>query len=190
HISLSTWLRDYLYIPLGGNHGGVWLTARNLMITMLLGGLWHGANWTFVVWGFFHGLLLVLYRFWPRPVKSGLSGEKIQPVLNFVSWLIFFHLTMLGWLLFRAGSLPQAGQMFYDIVAPWQCNREAELLLLKFIAVGLPLWLVQVAQARKGDLMIVFKQHWIVQTVIYAFWAYLIIGWGIMRPEEFIYFQF
>jgi len=190
HISLSTWLRDYLYIPLGGNHGGAWLTAWNLMITMLLGGLWHGANWTFVAWGFFHGTLLVLYRFWPAALKPGVVFGKIRPALSFVSWLIFFHLTMIGWLLFRAGSLSQAGQMFYDIVAPWQCNREADLLLLKFIAVGLPLWLVQAAQARKGDLMIVFKQHWAVQTVIYAFWAYLIIGWGIMRPEEFIYFQF
>jgi alginate O-acetyltransferase complex protein AlgI len=64
HISLSTWLRDYLYIPLGGNRGGVWRASRNLMLTMLLGGLWHGANWTFILWGFLHGLGLAVHRVW------------------------------------------------------------------------------------------------------------------------------
>src|SRR5262249_45580925 len=62
HISLSSCLRDYLYIPLGGNRGGEWLTYRNLLLTMLIGGLWHGASWTFVAWGVYHGALLVLYR--------------------------------------------------------------------------------------------------------------------------------
>src|SRR5262245_58645430 len=62
HISLSMCLRDYLYIPLGGNRHGAWNTNRNLMLTMVLGGLWHGANWTFVIWGAYHGLLLALHR--------------------------------------------------------------------------------------------------------------------------------
>lgn len=62
HISLSSWLRDYLFIPLGGSHGGRWLTNRNLLITMTLGGLWHGASWNFVVWGVFHGLALIIHR--------------------------------------------------------------------------------------------------------------------------------
>ena len=62
HISLSSWLRDYLYIPLGGNRSGAWQTYRNLMLTMLLGGLWHGANWTFVVWGGLHGAYLAVER--------------------------------------------------------------------------------------------------------------------------------
>src|SRR4029453_7961037 len=62
HISLSTWLRDYLYIPLGGNRGSEWQTRRNLLITMLLGGLWHGAAWTFVIWGVYQGVLLIAYR--------------------------------------------------------------------------------------------------------------------------------
>ncbi|HEY4121366.1 MAG TPA: MBOAT family O-acyltransferase, partial [Byssovorax sp.] len=66
HISLSTWLRDYLYIPLGGSRGAPWQTYRNLMLTMILGGLWHGANWTFVFWGFLHGLGLAVTRWWQR----------------------------------------------------------------------------------------------------------------------------
>ena len=67
HISLSSWLRDYLYIPLGGSRGGSWATYRNLMLTMVLGGFWHGASWTFVFWGFFHGLLLAVHRGWTAP---------------------------------------------------------------------------------------------------------------------------
>ena len=72
HISLSTWLRDYLYIPLGGSRGSAWQTHRNLLITMVLGGLWHGAAWTFVLWGVYHGLLLIAYR--ARRAAAGAHG--------------------------------------------------------------------------------------------------------------------
>src|SRR6201996_1968463 len=75
HISLSTWLRDYLYVPLGGNRGGEWKTYRNLMLTMLLGGLWHGASWTFVFWGFLHGLGLGVTRAWERRKERAPRGE-------------------------------------------------------------------------------------------------------------------
>jgi len=190
HISLSSWLRDYLYIPLGGNRGGRWRTARNLMITMLLGGLWHGAAWTFVVWGLFHGILLMVHRFWVEGIKFQSSSEKPVRIFQCASWLIFFHVTLLGWLLFRAQSLAQVGQMLNDIFLRCRWDYDIVILGMRLIAIGLPLWLVQIAQARRDDLMIVFKQHWAIQTVIYAFWAYLIIGWGVMAPEEFIYFQF
>jgi alginate O-acetyltransferase complex protein AlgI len=100
HISLSSCLRDYLYIPLGGSRGSLkWLVYRNLMMTMLLGGLWHGANWTFVFWGGYHGLLLCLYRLfsaqWDR-----------QPAL-FQRTLTFF-LVVIGWVFFRADSFSAA----------------------------------------------------------------------------------
>ncbi len=103
HISLSTWLRDYLYIPLGGNRGAKWLTYRNLMLTMLLGGLWHGASWTFVAWGFYHGALLCAFRL------LGIRDVSAQGDLkNKIVWLfrvaVMFHLTCFGWLLFRAES--------------------------------------------------------------------------------------
>ena len=70
HISLSSWLRDYLYIPLGGNRGPAWFVYRNIMITMLLGGLWHGGAWTFVIWGGLHGLALIVHRAWQRRTSS------------------------------------------------------------------------------------------------------------------------
>lgn len=106
HISLSTWLRDYLYIPLGGSRKGKWNTYRNLLITMILGGLWHGANWTFLVWGAYHGLLLALSRL----VRA---GERPVRSLWFraFSILFTFHLVCIGWVLFRAENIQIAGRM-------------------------------------------------------------------------------
>jgi len=105
HISLSSWLRDYLYIPLGGNRHGRLQTYRNLMLTMLLGGLWHGASWNFVIWGGYHGALLSIER------ALGISGTDQRS-----SWSVFypfraiftFILVMISWVFFRAADLPQS----------------------------------------------------------------------------------
>lgn len=108
HISLSTWLRDYLYISLGGNRQGEGRTYLNLMTTMVLGGLWHGAAWNFVLWGFYQGALLCVYRaFNPKGIKQppGKKGLAIPGAL--ITTLLFFILTCYGWLLFRATSLEQ-----------------------------------------------------------------------------------
>lgn len=99
HISLSTWLRDYLYIPLGGNRGGQLATLRNLMITMLLGGLWHGAGALFIVWGAYHGALLALYRI--IPIDDFLVKRFGRPG-RALALLLFFHLVCFGWIFFRA----------------------------------------------------------------------------------------
>ena len=99
HISLSTWLRDYLYIPLGGNRFGRWMEYRNLMITMALGGLWHGAGILFILWGIWHGLMLVLYR--AVPIHNYLTSW-FGTAGKWLSILITFHIVCLGWILFRA----------------------------------------------------------------------------------------
>jgi len=99
HISLSTWLRDYLYIPLGGNQHGGLNTLRNLMLTMFLGGLWHGAGVFFIIWGVYHGLLLVIYRL--VPIDAFLIN-RFGPVGRMLSMVLFFHLVCLGWIFFRA----------------------------------------------------------------------------------------
>lgn len=105
HMSLSSWLRDYLYVPLGGNRHGPWRTYINLFLTMLLGGLWHGANWTFVIWGGYHGVLLAAERaigkrgfFWWAPVWVQRAGT--------------FVLVCFGWVLFRCATLTHAGRVF------------------------------------------------------------------------------
>jgi alginate O-acetyltransferase complex protein AlgI len=105
HMTLSRWLRDYLFIPLGGSREGPWKTVRNVLVVMLLGGLWHGASWTFVLWGLYHGLLLGAghaARAWPG------ARRLAWPALASRAWV--FLLVTLGWLLFRSESLPGAAQ--------------------------------------------------------------------------------
>ena len=117
HISLSTCLRDYLYIPLGGNRQGTFHTYRNLMLTMLIGGLWHGANWTFVVWGVYHGLLLICYR------MAGPAWDNLPALLR---QLAMFLLVLLGWVVFCADDVPMAlallHQMFVPTAGTWGVN--------------------------------------------------------------------
>jgi alginate O-acetyltransferase complex protein AlgI len=110
HMSLSSWFRDYLYLPLGGNRRGAWRTYRNLFIVFLLCGLWHGANWTFVAWGLYHGFFLVVERVGLGPALSRL-------------WRPLRHLYLLlvigaGWVIFRSESLPQAGH-YFAAMAGW-----------------------------------------------------------------------
>lgn len=103
HISLSSWLRDYLYISLGGNRGGRWFTHRNLALTMLLGGLWHGAGWNFIVWGAIHGVALVVHKEWVRKF-----GEGRLPV---ISRILTLYTVLLAWIFFRAASFADAWTM-------------------------------------------------------------------------------
>ncbi|MFN9249678.1 MAG: MBOAT family O-acyltransferase, partial [Brevundimonas sp.] len=105
HISLSSWLRDYLYLPLGGGRGGLWSSSRNVMITRLLGGLWHGAAWTFVAWGALHGAVQVIERVW----RHFLEGRASVP--HWLGVILTFHVVCLGWSLFRAESFPLAMEM-------------------------------------------------------------------------------
>jgi D-alanyl-lipoteichoic acid acyltransferase DltB (MBOAT superfamily) len=99
HISLSTWLRDYLYIPLGGSRHGTMATYRNLMVTMLLGGLWHGAGWNFVLWGLYHGTLLSIHR----AIAQG--SRPPQAWLRPLHMVSTFLCVCIGWVLFRAQNM-------------------------------------------------------------------------------------
>ena len=106
HISLSTWLRDYLYIPLGGNRAGVARTYVNLMVTMLIGGLWHGASWTFVVWGGLHGAYLIGERVVARVLPPG--AWRARASVRFAGAMVTFVLVCVAWVFFRAASFAQA----------------------------------------------------------------------------------
>jgi alginate O-acetyltransferase complex protein AlgI len=100
HISLSTWLRDYLYISLGGNRGSKFFTYRNLMLTMLLGGLWHGASWNFVIWGGLHGLALIFHREWSRLMEN--AGAAFRRVMSIIAVPLTFYWICVTWIFFRA----------------------------------------------------------------------------------------
>ncbi|MEO6689518.1 MAG: MBOAT family protein [Dokdonella sp.] len=103
HMTLSRWLRDYLYIPLGGNRKGRLRTYANLMITMLLGGLWHGASWNFLVWGLYHGFLLIAHRLWRRAIEArGWAASVDRPIWHPLAITITFVVVTLGWIPFRA----------------------------------------------------------------------------------------
>lgn len=127
HISLSTWLRDYLYIPLGGNRRGPIRTYANLLITMLLGGLWHGANWTFVVWGGLHGVMLACTRLW-HDLRPERTPSKRGIFSHVVAVLLTFHFVCATWIFFRAESFQKAWIIFgqlgtlttYHPNLPWQ----------------------------------------------------------------------
>ena len=114
HMTLSRFLRDYLYIPLGGNRRGLARQQGNLMLTMLLGGLWHGAGWTFVIWGGLHGLYLMVFHGWQRALNSlglGLPGAAMQRVAAPLAWLLTFFAVVIAWVFFRAPDVPSALSM-------------------------------------------------------------------------------
>jgi alginate O-acetyltransferase complex protein AlgI len=113
HISLSTWLRDYLYIPLGGSRGGRWLTHRNLMLTMLLGGLWHGASINFVIWGGLHGLALVVHKEFSERFPSERGGKLVQSLRGGFGWALTQLFVLLLWVPFRASDL-ETTQVFVE----------------------------------------------------------------------------
>jgi D-alanyl-lipoteichoic acid acyltransferase DltB (MBOAT superfamily) len=139
HITLSSWLRDYLYIPLGGNQGSRKMMYRNIMITMVLGGLWHGAAWTFVAWGAYHGMGQCLGHFRrSRRVEAGLSPQREG--FWWGAWQRFatFQLVCVGWVFFRATSFSNAGAMFGRLFTGWtQPSTLVNFAVLLAIAVGI-----------------------------------------------------
>jgi len=191
HISLSTWLRDYLYIPLGGNRGKAWKVKRNLMLTMIIGGLWHGAAWNFVLWGFYHGTLLILHReFRPQADRifraSSPFGSRLSLVVRV---LLMFQFTSYGWLLFRAESFHQIRIMTHALMHP--LSGYDPHLAFRIFLFALPLVLVQIFQYVRGKLNFL-DMNWLPgegRAVIYAVSAYFIFFLG-GQPKAFIYFQF
>jgi alginate O-acetyltransferase complex protein AlgI len=143
HISLSTWLRDYLYIPLGGSAGGTWKTSRNLFITMVLAGLWHGANWTFVIFGAIHGVVLSLERLiFPSPKpKNGSQPARVSFLSLWGQRIFTFNVFCLSLAFFRAVSLNAATQFLSGLTNfAWRSEYGTAFLMLSLFA--LPLFIV------------------------------------------------
>lgn len=193
HISLSTWLRDYLYIPLGGNRQGPGMTYRNLMLTMLLGGLWHGAGWTFIAWGGYHGLILCVYRLFGRPRRDNTEAPVTVTAIALKALAIvwMFGLTLIGWLFFRAESLDQVAGMLSRIVTdPTLTDRAAYIAGMILFLTG-PLMVYEfIIYLKKDDMLWLTRQRWPARAAMYLYlWSMILF----MAPEgvhEFIYFQF
>jgi alginate O-acetyltransferase complex protein AlgI len=180
HVSLSTWLRDYLYIPLGGSRHGERQTYRNLFITMLLGGLWHGANWTFVLWGALHGIGLAVER------ALGLARQWAR-----VWWrrILVFHVVCLGWIVFRAPSIGAAWE-YLGQFGHWAW-RPTYLAAMAYLAIfTLPLFLIDLHLEQTGDeyLFQTRGYRWQVAAAATAVIAVALLSQG--ASTAFIYFQF
>lgn len=219
HISLSTWLRDYLYIPLGGSRVAPWRVYVNLMITMSLGGLWHGASWHFMAWGVYQGIILCINRVWDRSVGKihGYAEFISNPIINFLRRPFTLMVVCLGWLLFRADTLTQAWQIFTDLfnfssglplhkVAP--LSSSAMLLLMGAGAVMFVGWVratVREAQAKAAPAEQASAQApaapasagWLqttfavaIRPALYVAAFVFVILWPQMGAIKFIYFQF
>ncbi len=192
HISLSQWLRDYLYIfCLGGNRGGRWKTCRNLLLTMILGGLWHGAGWTFLVWGLFHGILLVAGRILSPPaVASGHSSGVLDWTRTGLSRLVMFHLVCVGWLFFRADSVQQAADLVWLICSNAEVTQFAAsgLAMMAFF-VG-PLLLFEYFLEKHGRLLALVDAHWFVRGAVYSYCTLMLLFFLPTLQHDFIYFQF
>jgi D-alanyl-lipoteichoic acid acyltransferase DltB (MBOAT superfamily) len=191
HISLSTWLRDYLYIPLGGNRKGRIMTDVNLMITMLLGGLWHGASWQFMVWGGLNGVGLVVYKLWRRVSpyeKSTHWGVRFWKIFNTFLFITFTRI----W--FRGESMEKANQMIRQIFGEFQWAVVPQVLWsyrLVFAVMALGYVMHWVPERWKGGLLEAFTRTplWakILITVVMVFIIYQ--SWS-ADLQPFIYFQF
>ncbi len=136
HISLSTWLRDYLYVPLGGNRRGSTRTYVNLLLTMLLGGLWHGANWTFVIWGGLHGAALAVSRGYERWRGKRASTSLSWP-RRLIATTLTFHFVCLGWVFFRAENFSKASLVLRRIASLSTYHPNLHPLILSMLALGL-----------------------------------------------------
>ena len=185
HISLSTWLRDYLYIPLGGNRGSSTATNRNLLITMVLGGLWHGAAWTFVLWGLYQGLILVAGR---TIAAAGSLTAAWQRVLLAI---FMFHVTCYGWLIFRAGSVAQIADFSRLLVTrPGLSPTSWDTLVVPLALIVAPLLVVHIYQAKHDDDLSVMALPLPVRYALFGAVGYLVLLFGDFEGAEFIYFQF
>lgn len=188
HVSLSTWLRDYLYISLGGNRCGPARVAWNLVLTFLLAGLWHGASWHFVLWGAYHGLGLAIHR-GLRPNRGPSETPRSSHLSAIAGWLLTMLFVFYGWLLFRAGSLAQVGAMtraLGDWTAPFWLGSH----LLNLAVFTTPLILMELWQFKTGNLLVVLTlPRWARAGLQGLILAGIILYWE-KSNAQFIYFQF
>ena len=192
HISLSTWLRDYLYISLGGNRKGEARTYLNQMLTMLLGGLWHGASWRFIIWGALHGLALTVHKFY----RSRFPQRKAVPTGwgNLARILVTFHFVCFCWLFFRAANIATVGEMLGQIVYHFNFAVLPEfiqgykvvmmLMVIGYLLHFIPREAELAAQETVTNMSLAGKAAFMISVIV------LVIQTKSSGIQPFIYFQF
>jgi D-alanyl-lipoteichoic acid acyltransferase DltB (MBOAT superfamily) len=197
HISLSTWFRDYLYISLGGNRVGIKRMYINVAIVFIISGFWHGANWTFIVWGAIHAILIVLFMLYKQFV---LKEKKVTKFLSFISILFTFSVVTLAWVYFRAGSIAEANSFLQHLLSAnanhpfstfvmdkelgFTFNKFSILLSAFFVALMLVVEYFYDPNLKK------FQQHKVLDFTFFTVITCFIILFGVFNNKSFIYFQF
>ncbi len=192
HISLSTWFRDYLYIPLGGSRGGKWMQIRNTFIIFLVSGFWHGANWTFIVWGLLNALyfLPLLLGNNNRKNLDTVAHDKISPSISELFQMLFcFALTCFAWIFFRASKVGEALHYIRNIFTESLFSFPNELPLKLVLLIGFFLFFEWLNREREFGLQIEKYPAWL-RRVIYTIITLIILIYGNFGNNEFIYFQF
>jgi D-alanyl-lipoteichoic acid acyltransferase DltB (MBOAT superfamily) len=206
HISLTTWFRDYLYIPLGGSHCGKWRCQYNVLLVFFLSGVWHGANWTFVIWGILHGFYF-LFSYWSKNIRKNLlilSGLDKKPfLLKCLQIIVTFSLVNFAWIFFRANTISDAlyisghlfsglGEMSNFVVVKASLSGLG-LSDIEFVTVLLCIIVMQgihLLQRNKNIIgMLSSKPIWIRWSAYYGL-IFAILFLGVFGRKEFIYFQF
>lgn len=191
HISLNTWFVDYVYIPLGGSREGLYKTIRNTFVIFLLSGLWHGANWTFLAWGLYHALLLVITKaFVTKPsYDNDMSWRTTLRFATITKTLVTFALVVIGWIIFRAENIGQAGAYIYNMFVGMGHWTPLGNHIYVFVPVVLMLVMEWFGRKQEHTLAIVPIKWQPVRLCLYAaFFVWMICARG--NQAEFIYFQF
>ena len=195
HISLSSWLRDYLYISLGGNRKGRLRTYVNLLLTMLLGGLWHGAAVRFILWGALHGAALALHKVWLRVVPGAkATGAQMHGWSRILGMLLTFHLVCFGWLMFRAESMQTVGLMLHQIFHNFHAAMIPQVIsgyagVFALIAAGYLLHLLPARVDATAQRLVTYAPL-VLQILMAAAMIWCVMQIKSSDIQPFIYFQF
>lgn len=196
HITLSSWIRDYIYIPLGGSRKGKSRQLVNLFMAMVISGIWHGAMWTFVIWGAFHGMLLILHKFY-TDLKRKIGLERIDRnwLYHIATIIVFFHITCIGWVLFRAGGLQEALSLIGRMLSP-EVLQQVSTLPKKYIALVFVLIVLHIFEYLLMTHKAAISGFWHryfprpVRAVFYTMLVVVLLVFLQGEHNTFIYFQF
>ena len=194
HISLSSWLKDYLYISLGGNRKGIRRTYINLMLTMLLGGLWHGASWNFVIWGGLHGIYLAVHKYYleGRKVKVAYTYNGFAGFTKYLfNVLLTYVLVLFTWLFFRATDF-QTAQVFFDKMFHWESSAYTQQFIIITLVYYLAVILFDFFEyyTKRHTFILQIRNKGIVYGILAALFFVTLVFMFQSEPLPFVYFQF
>ena len=195
HISLSSWLKDYLYISLGGNRKGKIRTYMNLFITMLLGGLWHGASVSFILWGAWHGIALAIHKFVMGYFSSFKPlGSEMKPWRRVIGVVFTFHLVCFGWILFRADSMQTVGEVLTQIFIKFHPEVFGHFVMVyKGVCILMVIGYILHFMPKRAEYnlqMVVTRSPLVIQAILLAVAIFVVVQFRSAGVQPFIYFQF